>query len=202
MDSALQKKVAITGGIGSGKSLVSGKLRDLGVDVYDCDAAAKRLMRTSLPLMDGLVKLVGEDAYIDGKLNKAAIARYMMASEENTRNVNQLIHPAVGRDFIFSGMQWMECAILFESGFQKYVDVVVCVTAPRETRIKRVMERDGIPREKVLEWMAKQLPQHSVAKRSDFVIVNDGKTDVDKQISQMLAFVGNQSTGSCLEGSS
>lgn len=192
MGSGLQKKVAITGGIGSGKSLVCSKLRNLGIEVYDCDAAAKRLMRTSMPLMESLVKLVGEEAYIEGKLNKAAIARYMMTSEENTRNVNQLVHPAVGHDFILSGMTWMECAILFESGFQKYVDVVVCVTAPKEIRIKRVMDRDGIPREKVLEWMAKQLPQRIVAKRSDFVIVNDGKTDLDKQVSQMLAFIENQ----------
>ena len=192
MGSGMQKKVAITGGIGSGKSLVCSKLRNLGIEVFECDAAAKRLMRTSQPLIDSLVRLVGEEAYIDGKLNKAAIARYMMVSEENTRNVNQLVHPAVGHDFILSGMTWMECAILFESGFQKYVDLVVCVTAPKETRIKRVMERDGIPREKVLEWMAKQWPQRNVAKRSDFVIVNDGKANIDKQISQMLAFIGYQ----------
>ena len=190
MGSDLKKKVAITGGIGSGKSLVCNKLRDYGIEVFDCDASAKRLMRTSQPLIDSLVRLVGEEAYIDGKLNKSAIACYMMASEENTRKVNQLVHPAVGQDFILSGMTWMECAILFESGFQKYADVVVCVTAPKETRIKRVMERDGIQREKVLEWMAKQWPQRLVAKRSDFVIVNDGKADIDKQISQMLAFIG------------
>ena len=190
MESRMQRKVAVTGGIGSGKSLVCGKLREYGIEVYDCDEAAKRLMRTSQPLIDNLMKLVGEEAYVDGKLNKAAIARYMMASEENTRNVNQLVHPAVGQDFILSQMKWMECAILFESGFQKYVDVVVCVTAPRETRIKRVMERDGIPRKKVLEWMAKQLPQRVVAKKSHFVIVNDGKEDLDKQIRELLAFVG------------
>ena len=194
MKGDLQRKVAITGGIGSGKSLVCSKLCHLGIEVYDCDAAAKRLMRTSKPLIDSLTNLVGEEAYIDGKLNKAAIARYMMVSEENTRNVNRLVHPAVGQDFILSGMTWMECAILFESGFQKYVDVVVCVTAPKETRIERVMARDGITREKVLEWMAKQLPQHLVAKRSDFVIVNDGKADIDEQISQMLAFIGGQTT--------
>ena len=190
MGSGLQKKVAVTGGIGSGKSLVCSRLKEYGIEVFDCDASAKRLMRTSQPLIEKLTNLVGEEAYVGGKLNKAAIARYMMASEANTRNVNQLVHPAVGEDFILSGMTWMECAILFESGFQKYVDVVVCVAAPKETRIKRVMERDGITREKVLEWMTKQLPQRTVVEKSDFVILNDGVADIDKQISQMLAFVG------------
>ena len=74
MGSDLKKKVAITGGIGSGKSLVCNKLRDYGIEVFDCDASAKRLMRTSQPLIDSLVRLVGEEAYIDGKLNKSAIA--------------------------------------------------------------------------------------------------------------------------------
>lgn len=192
MGCVLQKKVAVTGGIGSGKSLVCSRLLEYGVEVYDCDAAAKRLMRTSQPLIESITRLVGNDAYVNGQLNKAAIARYMMVSEENTRKVNQLVHPAVGRDFVMSGMRWMECAILFESGFHKYVDMVVCVTAPIQTRIQRVMRRDGIPREKVLEWMAKQLPQSIVAERSDFIIVNDGYSDIDWQIRQLLAFVEKQ----------
>lgn len=186
MEKACLTKVAITGGIGSGKSYVCERLRQHGIDIYDCDAAAKRLMRTSKKLIASISQLVGEDAYSDGKLNKAAIARFMMESEDNIQKINQLVHPAVGRDFIRSQMRWMECAILFESGFQRYVDKVVCVTAPKETRIRRVMERDGIAREKVLEWMGKQLPQHIVAQRSDFVIVNDEVANVDEQVERLL----------------
>ena len=186
MEKACLTKVAITGGIGSGKSYVCERLRQHGIDIYDCDAAAKRLMRTSKKLIASISQLVGEDAYSDGKLNKAAIARFMMESEDNIQKINQLVHPVVGRDFIRSQMRWMECAILFESGFQRYVDKVVCVTAPKETRIRRVMERDGIAREKVLEWMGKQLPQHIVAQRSDFVIVNDEVANVDEQVEMLL----------------
>jgi len=186
MEKACLTKVAITGGIGSGKSYVCERLRQHGIDIYDCDAAAKRLMRTSKKLIASISQLVGEDAYSDGKLNKAAIARFIMESEDNIQKINQLVHPAVGRDFIRSQMRWMECAILFESGFQRYVDKVVCVTAPKETRIRRVMERDGIAREKVLEWMGKQLPQHIVAQRSDFVIVNDEVANVDEQVERLL----------------
>lgn len=186
MEKACLTKVAITGGIGSGKSYVCERLRQHGIDIYDCDAAAKRLMRTSKKLIASISQLVGEDAYSDGKLNKAAIARFMMESEDNIQKINQLVHPAVGRDFIRSQMRWMECAILFESGFQRYVDKVVCITAPKETRIRRVMERDGIAREKVLEWMGKQLPQHIVAQKSDFVIVNDEVANVDEQVERLL----------------
>ena len=180
-------RVAITGGIGSGKSYVCLCLAEHGIRVYDCDSSAKRLMRSSRTIRRQLTQLVGEDAYIDGKLNKAAIANYLMQSDEHTRRVNAIVHPAVGRDFLRSGMTWMECAILFESGFERYVDRVVCVTAPAEVRIQRVMARDGISREKALEWMSKQLPQEEVLARSDFEIINDGIRDVGQQVADLLA---------------
>jgi dephospho-CoA kinase len=158
--------------------------------VYDCDAAAKRLMRCDPEIKSRLTALVGSDAYIDGSLNKAAIAQFIMAGEENVGKVNSIVHPAVARDFINSGMKWMECAILFESGFQQYVDVVVCVTAPLETRIRRVVNRDGISTEKALEWMARQWPQEQVAAHSHFIIVNDGITDIDPQINRLFEYLG------------
>ena len=83
-------------------------------------------------------------------------------------------------------MQWMESAILFESGAFRLVDKSIVVTAPEEVRIQRVMQRDGITREKVLEWMQRQLPQDEVRRRADFEIVNDGEADIDKQINKIL----------------
>ena len=96
------------------------------------------------------------------------------------------MHPAVFDDFIASGMEWMESAILFESGINKLVDRVVVVTAPDEVRIQRVMQRDGISREKVLEWMQRQWPQERVRQQSDFEIMNDGQSDIDSQIDLLL----------------
>lgn len=96
-------RTAITGGIGSGKSFVCQLLQQRGIDVYDCDAAAKRLMRDSEPLRQQLTRLIGPDTYRDGQLNKAAVAAFMMQSEENTLAVNHLVHPAVFRDFLDSG---------------------------------------------------------------------------------------------------
>lgn len=183
-------KVALTGGIGSGKSYVAKRMAAHGISVYDCDRAAKRLMNTSPRIREELTALVGNDAYLDDKLNKAAIARFIMTSEENTQWVNAVVHPAVAEDFYASGLDWLESAILFESGFVRYVDVAVCVVAPLEMRIKRVMERDGITREQTLEWMARQWPQEEVARRADFVIVNDGVLDIDEQITLVLIAVG------------
>lgn len=179
-------RVAVTGGIGSGKSYVCQRLKAHGIDVYDCDAAAKRLMRSSSELKQQLQKLIGSNAYADGKLNKPVLTQYLLASEENARAVDNIVHPAVAADFLHSGYAWMETAILFESGFNRYVDKIVCVTAPTETRIRRVMQRDGITRSQVLEWMQRQLPQEEVANRSDYIIVNDGNCNIDRQITNII----------------
>jgi dephospho-CoA kinase len=80
----------------------------------------------------------------------------------------------------------MESAILFESGAYKLVDRSVVVSCPDEIRIERVMQRDGISREKVLEWMNRQLPQEEVRRRADFEIINDGIADIDKQLNKIL----------------
>ncbi len=172
-------KTGITGGIGSGKSYVCKLLAQRGIEVYDCDAAAKRLIRTSPRLRQQLKVLIGS-------LDKAAISRFLLASEENQQAVNAIVHPAVFQDFEESGMLWMESAILFESGADKLVDRVVVVTAPEEIRIQRVMQRDGITREKALQWLARQWPQEQVKARADFEIVNDGHADLNSQIERLL----------------
>ena len=179
-------KIGITGGIGSGKSYVRQRLIARGYEVYDCDSAAKRLMRTSSEIRQQLTALIGPDTYVNDQFNKAAVARFLLASEDNAHAVDAIVHPAVFRDFKASGMQWMESAILFESGAFRLVDKTIIVTAPEELRIQRVMQRDGISREKVLEWMARQLPQEEVRNRADFEIVNDGEADIDRQIDELL----------------
>lgn len=172
-------KIGITGGIGSGKSYVCRLLERRGIEVYDCDAAAKRLIRSSSRLRRQLQELIGS-------LEKADISRFLLASEDNQRAVNAIVHPAVFDDFEQSGMQWMESAILYESGADKLVDRVVVVTAPEEVRIERIMKRDGITREKALQWIARQWPQELVRERADVEIVNDGKAELVPQIDELL----------------
>ena len=172
-------KIGITGGIGSGKSYVCKRLEKYGITVYDCDAAAKRLIRTSPALQQQIIRLVGS-------LDKAAMSRFLLANEANQQAMNAIVHPAVFRDFEQSGMQWMESAILFESGARQLVDKAVVVTAPQEVRIQRVMQRDGITREKVLQWMTRQWAQEEVIAHADYEIVNDGIQDLDSQIDRIL----------------
>ncbi len=179
-------KIAITGGIGSGKSFVCRLLEQRGFTVYDSDQAAKRLIRTSPDIREKLTALIGPDTYQDAQLNKAVVTRFLLQSEENAKAINDIVHPAVFQDFADSGAEWMECAILFESGMNRLVDQVVVVTAPEEVRIQRVMQRDGISRDKVIEWMGRQWPQDEVVRRADYEIVNDGQQALDIQIDQLL----------------
>ena len=110
-------KIAITGGIGSGKSYVCRILEKQGIRVYDCDDEANRLMRTDARLQAGLKKLVGEQVYsAEGVLQKPVLAQFLLAGEANKQAVNDVVHPAVARDFEQSSYEWMESAILFELG--------------------------------------------------------------------------------------
>lgn len=183
-------RIAITGGIGSGKSFVCQLLRQRGIAVYDCDDAAKRLMRSDDDLQEQLRQLVGEGVYINKVLQKAVLAQFLLASEQNKQAVNDVVHPAVARDFMQSGLQWLESAILFDSGFYRRVpfDRYVCVVAPLEVRLHRVMQRDSISRERAMEWINKQWPQEEIAKRCHYVINNDGQQqDLDGQVDKLLA---------------
>ena len=184
-------KTGIAGGIGSGKSYVCKLLAKRGINVYDCDDAAKRLMRTDEQLKEQLTKLIGPQTYVDGRLNKATVATFLLSSEANAHAIDAIVHPAVFRDFEESGLLWMESAIMFESGADRYVDNVVVVTAPEEVRIERIMKRDGISREKAQEWMQRQWPQEKVRQLAQYEIINDGRQDLDSQIADLLQKLSN-----------
>ena len=185
-------RTGITGGIGSGKSFVCRLLKERGFNVYDCDSAAKRLMVSSPTLRRQLTKLIGPETYIKKKdadtrkteylLNKPVIARFLMSSPENAKALENIVHPAVIDDYLKSGIEWVESAILFESGLDHYVDRIVVVTAPEALRIARIMERDGITKEKAQEWIDHQLPQDYLVRHADRVIVNDEQTPLLPQL--------------------
>lgn len=175
-------RIAITGGIGCGKSYVCQQLKDFyGIEVYDCDANAKRIMANDRKLQQRISDAVGCDVFPGGVINKAALSQFLLASPDNNKVINSIVHPAVAEDFIKSGIEWMECAILFEADFQKYVDRIVCVSAPREVRIQRIMQRDGISRSQAIAWIDRQMSQEEKERLSDFVIINDGITSLTPQ---------------------
>lgn len=187
-------KIAITGGIGSGKSYVCQRLAQRGIHVYDCDAGAKHLMRTSTELQAALRRLVGPAVYQDDVLQKRVLAEFLLSSEANKQAINDIVHPAVARDFERSGMDWLESAIYYESGFfaRVHINIVVAVTAPPDVRISRIVARDHISQEKAREWIAAQMPQEEIKVRADYEIINDGHTDIDEQLAMLLHIIQNE----------
>ena len=185
--------LGITGGIGSGKSVVSQLLSLNGISVYIADTESKRLVSTSPAIREKLIHLFGEEIYAGGVLNKPLLASYIFNDKKVLETVNAIIHPEVGKDF----QQWLqlhnrydivaqESAILFESGFNRFVDKVIMVYTPLEIRIRRVMERDNITRDKVLERIQNQMTDEEKAKLSDFVIVNDGTKSLIGEVFNIL----------------
>ena len=184
-------RIAITGGIGSGKSYVCKLLADRGVKVYDCDAAAKRIMATDTALQANLNAVVGEEVFIDGILQKPILVKFLLASEANKQAVNDVVHPAVAADFIASNYKWLESAILFDAKFNERInfDYIVCVIAPEDVRIERIAQRDGISHKQALQWIKRQMPQEEMAQKSNFIIINDGTSDLSAAIMSLLEAV-------------
>ena len=116
------------------------------------------------------------------------LLRHLLASPEINARINAIVHPAVADDFAASGKQWLESAILFESGFDRRIafDYIVCVTAPRPVRIQRIVQRDNITPQRAAEWIDVQMNQQEVAQHSDFCIQNDGESDLQAQIDDIL----------------
>lgn len=174
-------KLGLTGGIGSGKTLVCQIFEKLGVPVYYADMAARELMNTNRDLKSGIVKNFGDQAFEGGTLNRQFLADTVFGDPEKLSELNRLVHPAVRQDFL----QWAvrqsrspyvieEAAILFESGASHEMDQTVLVYAPEELRVKRVMLRDGHSREEVLKRMGHQLSEEEKRERADHVLINDG----------------------------
>ena len=187
-------RIGITGGIGSGKSFVARKLEALGVPVYDTDSRARSLMTASPQIRQGLSRLVGPGAYLpDGQLDRPRLAAFLFSDPAHTAAVNAIVHPAVRADF----REWcegqtapvvaLESAILYEARFETEVDRVLMVYAPLDLRLRRAMERDGVPEAKVRARIAAQMDDEEKCRRADFVVVNDGSAPLDTVLQELLA---------------
>ena len=186
--------IAITGGIGSGKSYISNILQEYGIPIYNTDDEAKRLMVSDEGIRRDLVALLGEEVYVEGTLNKSLLASYLFADAENAARINGIVHPRVKLDFC----RWleqhtdkeivgMECAILFEAGFDDAVDAVVMVYAPEALRVERAMKRDHATEAQIRARIAAQLDDEEKRKRADYVIYTDGSIPLDSQLSTLIA---------------
>lgn len=174
-------KVGITGGIGSGKSVVADLLRLLGYPVYNSDERAKQLSDTNDTIRQSFILLFGEDLYHNNLLNRALLASHIFGDVAKIAAVNAIIHPVVFADFNLwcgeqlSALVFAESAILVESGFSAVMDKVVLVDAPEELRIPRVMKRDKATVVEIQKRMESQFPIEKLRKYADYTIQNDNK---------------------------
>jgi len=182
----------VTGGIGSGKTLVCSVLEKLGIPVYHADLQARQLMNEDLNLKEKIIDLFGEEAYLDGALNRRFLAGSVFSDERKLSGLNALVHPAVRRDYTRwinqqEGVPYVveEAAILFESGAALLMDLKVLVYASEEVRIKRVIKRDGVDEANVRGRMKNQMDEEDKRRLADLVIVNDGKEMLLPQIIEM-----------------
>lgn len=194
-------KVGVTGGIGSGKTLVCRIFGLMGIPVFDADKEAKDLMTTDLALVRAIKNEFGEEAYLkDGSLNRAFLAQRVFHDEASLGRLNALVHPVVIR----AGEIWAasqhapysikEAALLFESGSYRKNDYNILVTAPKTIKISRVTERDGVTEAQVEARMENQWPDEKKAALADFIIVNDGIQPLIPQVMELHQWFRSQNT--------
>ncbi|HPW90575.1 MAG TPA: dephospho-CoA kinase [Paludibacteraceae bacterium] len=185
-------KVGITGGIGSGKSVVADVIRLLGYPVYDSDKRAKELSDSNSDIRQLLVALFGELIYTDNRLNRPLLASYLFQNSSHREAVNAIIHPVVFADFRLwcetqqTAVVFAESAILVESGFSRFMDKILLVDAPQEVRIQRIVERDKITKEQAQQRIAAQMSSEELRECVDYVIVNDNEQLVIIQIVDLI----------------
>ena len=186
-------KVGLTGGIGSGKSLVASMLSILGIPVYNSDERAKYLMVHDVDVKESLIALFGADAFNDkGILNRKHIAGKVFNNQDLLDKLNAIVHPAVGKDY----EHWLsqhsdspytikEAALIFEADIYKQLDYIITVVAPENERIARVVNRDGITESDVRARISRQWSDAQRIPLSDFVLVNDGTKPLIRQVMEV-----------------
>jgi len=180
--------VGLTGGIGSGKTTVANYFKALNVPVYIADVQAKALMNRSKVIKRKLIKLFGDEAYVDNTLNKPFIASQIFSNQDLLKKMNALVHPKVAKHF----SNWVkkqnapyvisEVAIIFENGSQGKYDYIITVVAPEQTRLNRVIKRDNSSEAKVKAIMNNQWTDQQKTEHSDFVINNTDLKDTKLQV--------------------
>ena len=182
-------KIGITGGIGSGKSTICELFRLHGIPVFDADTEAKKLNDSSPIIRHRLTQLFGADLYENNRLNRQKLASIIFSCPDNLQKVNDIIHP----ELAFRFLKWtdkqknvpfvvIDAPVLFEAGFNQYVDKTITVYADEKIRIKRIEKRDGATPAQILARMKSQLSEEEKIQRADAVIVNDNRESLIAQV--------------------
>lgn len=184
--------IGITGGIGSGKSIIGKILTSMGYPVYYSDEAAKELMENDTVIVNELNQLFNNKAYNMGKLNRTYLAQQIFTNPDLKQKVNQIVHPRVRahfKEFVEqqnNSLVFNEAAILFETGGDKNFDAIILVVADEDVRIERVMNRDGVAKEEVLNRINNQWSDEKKKKLTEFVITNNPTDLLVPQLNKIL----------------
>jgi dephospho-CoA kinase len=182
------KKVAVTGGIGTGKTTVSNLFEKIGIPVFNSDEIAKELMHNDKQLKSDIIKAFGDESYINNELNRAYLSDIVFNDETLLNKINSIVHPQVAKEF----NQWLlnqqskyivyESAIIFENNSEDVFDKIICVIAPEEDVISRVMKRNSFSRDKVISIISNQLPDQVKRNKADYIIENINKSDLTDRV--------------------
>ena len=188
----MTKIIGLTGGIGSGKTTIANYFAEKGIPVYIADDEARKITE-SPEILQSIRALFGDEVFNSEKLDRVKVSQIVFNDTDKLKLLNEIIHPAVKKHFKNWVLQHSnfdfivyETAILFESGSYKQCDVVISVIAPIETRIKRVMIRDSVSREEVLNRIKNQLSDEDLIKKSDFIIENNTIEETKHQVDKIL----------------
>ena len=188
----MTKIIGLTGGIGSGKTTIANYFKSFGVPVYIADDEARKIMQ-SVEIISAIKNVFGDTVFENEKLNREELAKIVFNNPEKLEKLNNIVHPAVKKHF----EQWLlqhtaapyviyEAAILFESGSYKNCDLIITVTAPIESRIQRVVERDKTTRELVLKRINAQWTDEQRISKSDFIIENTSMETTKLEVVKIL----------------
>jgi dephospho-CoA kinase len=182
------KKVGLTGGIGTGKTVVAGIFNALGIPVFNADQEAKKAYLDT-KVLEKIRKLFGDIVFSNYDLNFIKLSNFVFTNKNELEKLNKIIHPYVMNLFeIWIGENHdapyiiLESAILFETGYHSMFEKIITVTAPQELCIERVMKRDGIDRNMVMKRISNQFPNETKVERSDYSILNDNNELLTSQV--------------------
>ncbi len=183
------KVIGLTGGIGSGKSSVLEIFKKIGISTYNADESAKKLISSDKKIIYSIKQLFGEDIYVENELNSKLVSKVVFNDKEKLKSLNSIIHPAVAIDFdnfCFKHRDESyivkEAAIIFETKTENLFNKIIYVKAPKEIRIDRVMQRDNLSRDDVLNRMQNQINETSIIDKCDFIIDNINLTELEDKV--------------------
>tara|TARA_B100001248_G_scaffold245783_1_gene215896 strand:- start:358 stop:936 length:579 start_codon:yes stop_codon:yes gene_type:complete len=182
------KIVGLTGGIGSGKSSVLNQFKNLGINTYSADNAAKKLINSDKDLIKSIKNLFGDNIYENNILDSVKLSKIVFKDPYKLKSLNSIIHPAVAKDFesfiktINGDYVVKEVAIIFETNTEHNYNKIILVRAPLEERIKRVILRDNLSREDVIKRVNNQIDDSTIIDNCDYIIENINLKDLKEKV--------------------